>query len=215
MAKVSGILIRTPLSRIVEEGHIYFMLAYIQGTIISRGAASLIVRAGDLGYRIFVPEDSMIKKNIGDDIALFLHQHIRENAEELYGFSTEEEYMLFEHLLSVSGVGPKSALAVLRIASVPDIISAIGQGDPTLLKKVSGIGTKTAERIVVELKATFQGLSPMQQASTQNVSAHEELIDALVRMGYARVQAQRIVQAIPGDLKTVEEKLTYALRNIA
>ena len=190
------------------------MLAYIHGTIISRSPASVIVRAGDLGYRIFVTEDTGMKKNIGDEVEFLLYQYMRENAEELYGFASEEEYILFEHLISVSGVGPKSALAVLKIASVSDVSSAIAQGNASLLKKVSGIGTKTAERIVVELKNTFQAMAPI-QSTTQTAGDQEELVDALIRMGYARAQAVRAVQKIPLTLETVEEKLTYALKSIA
>ncbi|MDP2631057.1 MAG: Holliday junction branch migration protein RuvA [Candidatus Uhrbacteria bacterium] len=190
------------------------MLAYIQGTIIFLDSHSLIVRAGDLGYRIFVTEDTRMKSTLGDEAAFFLHQHIRENAEELYGFSSQQEFELFEHLISVSGVGPKSALSVLKLASVEDIISAIACGDAGLLKKVSGIGAKTAERIVVELKQSFQGRAVSHNGLEEKGGDVDDLIDALIRLGYARAQARAAVQSIPGSLETSEEKITYALRNI-
>ncbi len=190
------------------------MLAYIQGIIIFLDSHSLIVRAGDLGYRIFVTEDTRLKSVLGDEAAFFLHQHIRENAEELYGFSSPQEFELFEHLLSVSGVGPKSALSVLRLASVEDIISAIACGDAGLLKKVSGIGAKTAERIVVELKQSFQGRAVTRNVSEEKNSADDDLIDGLIHLGYARAQARAAVQSIPKSLETTEEKIKYALRSI-
>lgn len=190
------------------------MLAYIQGTIIFHDAHSLIVRAGDLGYRIFVTEDTRLKCALGDEVAFFLHQHIRENSEELYGFSSQREFELFEDLLAVSGVGPKSALSVLRIASVEDIIAAIACGDSALLKKVSGIGVKTAERIVVELKQAFQGRVVLRSGFEEKDSDANDIIDGLVHLGYARAQARAAVQSIPESLETTEEKIKYALRSI-
>lgn len=190
------------------------MLAYIQGTIIFLDSHSLIVRAGDLGYRIFVTEDTRLKCALGDEVSFFLHQHIRENSEELYGFSSQREFELFEHLISVSGVGPKSALLVLRIASVEDIISAIACGDAGLLKKVSGIGAKTAERIIVELKQSFQGSVVSRNGFEEKNSDVDDLIDGLVHLGYARAQARAAVQSIPESLETTEEKIKYALRSI-
>lgn len=191
------------------------MLAYIQGIIIFLDSHSLIVRAGDLGYRIFVTDDTRMKSTLGMEVEFFLHQHIRENAEELYGFSSQEEYELFEHLLSVSGVGPKSALAVLKIAPAEEVAAAIGQGDAGLLKKVSGIGTKTAERIVLELKGTFQGRMASQKLNREKNIDHDDLVDALVRLGYSRVQAKSAVQSIPQSLEVMEERLKYALHCIA
>ncbi|MBI4599874.1 Holliday junction branch migration protein RuvA [Candidatus Uhrbacteria bacterium] len=190
------------------------MLAFIQGTIIFLDVHSLIVRAGDLGYRIFVTDDTRAKSVLGEDAAFFLHQHIRENTEELYGFVLQEEYELFEHLLSVSGVGPKSALAVLRVAPAQDIMSAIASGDAGLLKKVAGIGTKTAERIVLELKQAFQDRAHGPAVRNENDAEHDDLVDALMRLGCSRAEARSAILAIPPSLETLEEKLTCALRCI-
>ncbi len=190
------------------------MLAYIHGTVIFLDAHSLIVRTGDLGYRIFVPEDTRAKSMLGAEVSFFLHQHIRENAEELYGFSLQEEYELFHHLISVSGVGPKSALSVLKIASVVDIVSAIGRGDAGLLKKVSGIGTKTAERIVLELKQIFHEYAGPQAFQVEQTGMNDDLTDALIRLGYSRTQAQEAVRSIPVAIQVMEERLKYALRSI-
>lgn len=193
---------------------IFSMLAFIHGTVIFLDTHSLIVRTGDVGYRIFVPEDTRAKSTLGAEVSFFLHQHIRENTEELYGFSSQEEYELFEHLISVSGVGPKSALSVLKVATVADIVSAIGRGDAGLLKKVSGIGTKTAMRIVLELKEIFHAYASPQVFDTRHTLMNDDLIDALIRLGYSRTQAQEAVRSIPDTIEVMEEKLKYALRSI-
>lgn len=177
---------------------------------------SIIVRAGDLGYRLFVAESSRTRMALGDALSFFLYHYKREHEDELYGFVSYEEYALFQRLISVSGVGPKSALLVLACATPADIIGAIGAGDSSLLKKVSGIGVKTAERIIVELKGVYAG-SAAQPSSTISARCdeHDDLIDALIRLGYSRSSAGVVVQSLPANLETMEEKLKYALRSIA
>jgi Holliday junction DNA helicase RuvA len=189
------------------------MLAYIQGVVIYADTQSVIVRAGDLGYRVHITDRARAAISCGDEVSFFLHQHIREHAEELYGFAVQEEYILFQRLISVSGVGPKSALSVLAIAPTADIISAIVSGDAALLKKVSGIGSKTAERIVLELKNGFAGVAHPSSLEGGDVGTqYDDLANVLIHMGYSRTQAHRAVREVPSTIESLEDKIKYALR---
>lgn len=191
------------------------MLATIRGKIILKELSAVIVDTHDIGYRVFVVPSFLASAVLEEPVLLFLYHHVREQGAELYGFSTHEEYTVFSHLVSVSGVGPKTALQVFALAPVRDIVSAIGRGDADLLKKVSGIGTKTAERIVVELKSKFQ-FNAIQNPSSPIATEDEDIIDALVRLGYAAHEARIAVrESDSGHSSTPEEKLKRALRHLS
>ena len=188
------------------------MLAFFRGSILSTGEASIIVEVHDIGYRVFVPEELLRINKVGDTIELHLHQHIRENALELYGFRDRGSLILFERLISVSGVGPKTALSVLSVASLEAITHAIASGDSSLLKRVSGIGTKTAERIVVELKNILKThiIVPQGESPLDN-----DILDALINLGYPTNRAREAVQAIPTTIIGEQQRLRAALQNLS
>lgn len=186
------------------------MIGYLEGTLLRRDHENAIVLVAGVGYRVCVLERmSTIKE--GSACALYIFSYNRDGATELYGFSNHDDGELFEQLLSVSGVGPKSALAVLRLADAEDIRSAIVQGNADLLKKVSGIGSKTAERIVVELRGT---LHVHTNGDSHLLQGDEEIADALVRLGYSRAIARDAVSRIPQTAQTPEEKIKEALKRI-
>ena len=135
------------------------MIAYLVGTIKYKGSKSIILNVNNVGYEIFVIEPVLEKVKLDEEKDFFVHTYVREDALSLYGFESPEEKRFFELLISISGVGPKSALQTLSIARLSEIKKAILRDDPSLLKKVSGIGTKTAERIVVELKNKLNDFS--------------------------------------------------------
>ena len=128
------------------------MIAYLKGKIINKGQGFIILGVRDVGYKVHVNPTQYAEISIKQDLELYTYQHVREDMLGLYGFKGLEDLEMFELLLSISGVGPKSALGVLAIANVADIKDSIAQGDSSLLTKVSGIGKKTAERIVLELR---------------------------------------------------------------
>ena len=129
-----------------------FMIAYLNGTIINKGKGFAIIRVSDVGYKVFLNPTMLAEIVVGQELELYTHQYVREDSLDLFGFSSVSELELFELLISVSGVGPKSALGVLSVAGPEDIKNSIMRGDSHLLTKVSGIGKKTAERIVLELR---------------------------------------------------------------
>ncbi|MBI4276738.1 Holliday junction branch migration protein RuvA [Candidatus Uhrbacteria bacterium] len=171
------------------------MIAALQGLVQTRGKNFLVLDVHGVGYRVFVPPSLLVTTKDGATLTLWTHTHVREEALELYGFAESDALALFEQLLGVSGVGPKTALGVLSIASPREIRQAIASGDASVLTKVSGIGKKTAERIVVELKEKT-GL-----ADGGDVGEVGEAIDALVGLGYSEQQARDAVRAVQGKQK--------------
>lgn len=187
------------------------MLAFLRGTILSLKDMSIVVDVHDLGYAVSVPGQTLFTKKVGDAVELFLYEQIREDSHDLYGFETRDELYVFEKLVSVSGVGPKTALNALNSTSAQSIKSAIVRGDAGLLKTVSGIGAKTAERITVELRGVFQSKLDEHVSSGDDT----ELIEALIGLGYSPRDAQGALREIPRSLHSVEERLKAALKHLS
>ncbi len=191
------------------------MIATIEGIIKIKKENFLILENNGLGYKIFVSLNLLLDCKQGAQLKLFTHQHVREDALQLFGFKTWEEVELFEKLISISGVGPKTGLNVFSIASVVDIKSAIVNEDPSILKKVSGIGAKTAERIVLELKnkiSILVGQAGIKTAEELNVDS--DVIDALVSLGYSSRQAQEALRNIDAKQKNSSEIIKETLKNL-
>lgn len=192
------------------------MIAYIKGTIKNKGIGYVIVLTDALGYKVYVNEGVYSEVDIGQAVEFYTYHNVREDALDLYGFINLEQLELFELLLSISGVGPKSALGVLNIAKVGDIKESIARGDSGLLTKVSGIGKKTAERVVLELREKVGSLSSLRMSggSSGGFSASSDEIDALVALGYSVQQAREALGKIDPKIKGSGERIKAALRNI-
>ncbi|HMB26300.1 MAG TPA: Holliday junction branch migration protein RuvA [Patescibacteria group bacterium] len=191
------------------------MISYIKGQVKFKEKDFIILENNDIGYKIFVPSELLIKLEPEEEIKLFTFQNVKEDALDLFGFMRWEELRLFEQLISVSGVGPKTALAVFAEAEVEDIVSAIVNGDPSILKKVSGIGAKTAERLILELKNKVSAsVSVADLKSAEDLGADSEAVEALVALGYSAGQANQALKKVDKNLKDVGEKVRQALRNI-
>lgn len=165
------------------------MIASLTGTIQRIEKNFIVLDVHGVGYRVFVSSLVLATVREGSAVTLSTHTHVREDALDLYGFLDQDALVLFEELLGVSGVGPKTALGVLSLASPKEVRHAIASGDPSVLTKVSGIGKKTAERIVVELKGKVGVVSG---GPGNNVL---EAIDALMHLGYSERDARAAVQA--------------------
>jgi Holliday junction DNA helicase RuvA len=189
------------------------MLAYISGKILQKGKGYLIVENGQIGYQVFVAAGVWTDVNRGDTAAFYLHHNVKEDAQDLYGFKTFAELEFFKLLISISGVGPKSALGVLALASVDELKASIAQGDPSLLDKVSGIGKKTAERIVLELKNKIAGLAPL-EGGTGAMSVNSDEIDALIALGYSLQQAREALNQIDKKITDSGQRIRAALKRI-
>jgi Holliday junction DNA helicase RuvA len=188
------------------------MIASVTGRLEARGANYLILSVGGVGLRVFVPTVHLDRwSRPGQEVMLHTYLHVRESELTLYGFPDAEERSLFEMLISVSGIGPKLALAVLSSLSPNALRAAIAQGRTEMLNRVPGIGDKTARRLIFHLqdKVTLQ-MGPA--AVPMLTDADAEVISALTSLGYSVVEAQAAVQRLPRDEEMpIGERLRQAL----
>ena len=190
------------------------MISYLSGNIIAKGKNFIIINVGQIGYQVFVSPLFFSELNTGQDLEVYTYQHIREDALDLYGFRSLEELEMFELLLSISGIGPKSALGAMSIASVSDLKKTIAHGDPSLLTKVSGIGKKTAERVVLELKEKVGAMDFDKEMSGRGNTASGEEIDALIALGYNMQEAREALRKVDPGIKGSSERIKSALKMI-
>jgi len=190
------------------------MISFLQGKIISnRNGQVTILTSGGVGYSVFATLAGLEKWTINNEEAILTYLVVRENAMELYGFIDEEERDLFLRLIQVSGVGPKTALHILSLGTTEEISSAIARGDLNYLTKISGIGRKTAERILVELKDKI--LSMLGGEKDREVGGVlGDVVDGLIALGYQASVAREVVKKIDPQGKTTEQILKEALQNI-
>lgn len=177
------------------------MIAYLRGSILSKGKDHAIIIVGDIGYKVYAPGPNLDQLPIGQIATLFTHDHIREDARDLFGFTDAADLTLFEKLISVSGVGPKMAMTVLALGS-NRVRDAISKGDVGTLTSASGVGKKTAQKIVLDLK----GVLSEQGVTTADMDA----VEALRRLGYSATEARDALTMVTGA--TSEEKIKEALK---
>ena len=172
----------------------------------------MVVVVHNIGYKVFVGQRVAEQLNEGEEVMLHTHQYLRENASELYGFLSHDEVDFFKRLIDLSDVGPKSALNILDIASLEDLLLAIRQGQAKLLTKASGIGPRIAERIVVELKDKIDFALP-QTPQAPKASKQIEAIEALEGLGFTTTEAREALRQVPADVKSTAEIVKLALRS--
>lgn len=189
------------------------MISYLKGTILAKGQGYVILDVNNVGYRIHVSPPIFAETIIGEPREFYLHEHVREDALDLYGFKSMGEMEFFELLLSISGVGPKSALGVISIASPQEVKESIAHGDPHLLTKVSGIGKKTAERIVLELRDKVAHISIAGKRDESGARSDE--IDALIALGYSLGQAREALRGVEAGVKDSGERIRAALKHLS
>lgn len=179
------------------------MIASLRGLVVGRGADHVVVEVGGVGYKVFVP-----RHPTRNEVHLHTHQVVREDGAFLYGFETREELELFEMLIAVSGVGPKAALALLATASPAELAGAIAAGDAALLARAPGVGKKTAERLIVDLRSKVGGVGRGPAALPG-----DELAAALIGLGYSAAEATEALRHAPAaGAASAEERLAAALR---
>ncbi len=190
------------------------MIAWLEGRVLKRGKDYLIINVGGIGLKAFAPVPLLAQARVGELLAVHTHLHVRENELNLFAFSSEEELATFELLLTVSGVGPRTALSALSAISVDALRLAIAQEQPALLSRIPGVGKRTAEKIVVELKDKLPAIE-VPEGLAALTEADAEVIDALTALGYSVIEAQRAVQALPREITDVAERLRLALSRFA
>ena len=189
------------------------MIAKIEGQISYIGNRFLIVDVSGVGYKLFVTNEAISLSKVEESIKLWVHTAVRENSIDLYGFLDIEELSFFELLLDVSGIGPKSALSTLSVAPVSTLRKAIASGDTTYLNKVSGIGRKTAEKIIIELKDKLKEYEG-DIATSQVMQEERDILEALRTLGYSQDEAREAIKKIPSNMTVMNNRLKEALKII-
>ena len=188
------------------------MISKLTGAVAEKDSDYLIIEVGGIGYKVNVSPDVVAKAKEKEEISLFTYLAVRENSLDLYGFLGKGELVFFELLVSVSGIGPKGALGVLSQATPIQLETSITTGDCSILTKVSGIGEKTAERIILELKNKIGKISSLQGTASKVSNVDVETIEALLALGYSQRDAQEALREIGSKTKNVNEKVKRALK---
>lgn len=186
------------------------MIAQINGKVIQKSDKYIAVQTNGIGYLLYVTNDLLAKLDLGKEISLWTHLIVREDVLDLYGFETIDEKVFFEMLISVSGIGPRSALSILSLAPMETIKKAIASSDTSYLTKVSGIGKKTAEKIVIELRDKLASLG--HSDSTGVLRGESDVIEALQALGYSLNDARNAIKEIPETITNTNDRIKEALK---
>lgn len=190
------------------------MIAHVRGVVAEKFAGSVIVDVGGVGYEIAVPAGDYDSVRLEEEIKFYTYHHVREQAEELFGFSSLAAKKLFELLVSVQGVGPKAALAILSLGTAEMVRNAVASSDSAFIAGASGVGKKTADRVVVDLSdkvglPTYSGhaATPVQT----ELDTSDEALEALIALGYTLADATKALEGVDTNLST-SQRVTQALR---
>jgi holliday junction DNA helicase RuvA len=185
------------------------MYQYFKGELKEVGLNYCVVEVGGVGYRLEMGVAALARlaEKTGQQVKIFTLAKIREEDLFLYGFISEEELLLFRQLISVSGIGPKSALSILSLGAAEDLSAAIEKADVDYISRANGVGKKTAQRLIVELKGKLV-------EGTGGSAVDRELEQALRSLGYNKAEYQELLKKMPAKLKTIEEKLGWMLKSI-
>jgi|SRR3989344_5275260 len=186
------------------------MISFIEGKVITLSAKYLIVFTNGLGYKIAVAPGILAKARKDESVSLFTHLVVREDALELFGFETKDELEFFETLISISGIGPRSALGIIGIAPIATLKRGIAGGDLSYLTKVSGIGKKTAEKIILELRDKIKS-----DKEGPELKIEVDALEALYSLGYSKEEAREALKKVPDAIAGTEARVKEALKVLA
>lgn len=182
------------------------MIAYVSGDVIARASDHVVVDVHGVGYKVFVP-----RQPSNNAVTLHTHHVVRDDAQQLYGFETREELALFEMLITVPNVGPRAALSLLSVSRPAALAAAIASGDVAALARAPGVGKKTAERLILDLKGKIARGGPEREPA--GMPLDDEAAAALQALGYTAAEALSALRGVPGaGTAPTEERVTAALR---
>jgi Holliday junction DNA helicase RuvA len=180
------------------------MIARLNGILIEKSPPLIVVDCAGVGYEVEVPMSTFYNlPEVGAKINLLTYMVVREDAQLLYGFGTEQEKSTFKQLLKVNGIGAKSALSILSGVSIEDLVQAVNMQEVSMLTRIPGIGKKTAERLLLELKDKF-GVAGVTFANNQPKSASHDVLNALIALGYNDREAMLAVKQLPADISVTD-----------
>lgn len=185
------------------------MFGYLEGEVFNLRPTKAIITVGGIGFVVNSTINCLEKIKVGTKAKFWIHTAVRESSIDLYGFETEDELRVFELLLTISGVGPKSALTIIGVAGINAIEEAVAGGDTGALTKISGIGKKTAERIVVELNGKL-----VARNETKTATKNTDVYDALLSLGYREREIQDAIRSLPKEIEGTNERIKYVLKNL-
>ncbi len=189
------------------------MISYLEGKILDKNEKFFVVDVSGVGYKIFSHSGILEKiPENGQNVKIWTHLYVREDAMDLYGFLNKEELEFFEILISISGIGPRSALGILEVAPVSSLKQAIVSEDETFFTKVSGIGKKTAQRLILELKSKLSKTVVLEKGG--GFKEMGDAFEALVTLGYRQSDVRRVLNELPKDVKSMEAKVREALKRL-
>lgn len=183
------------------------MIAYIEGQVIQKEPKYFVIFTGGIGYKIYATFETIEKRKLQDDIKLFIYHAIREDAQDLFGFETKEDKATFELLIGVSGIGPKTALGILNVTTVESLRRAVTTNDSSHLIKVSGIGKKNAEKIVLELKGKLG-----EGEDALSLKDEVDALEALKSLGFGHKEARETLRSLPANITSTESRIKEALK---
>lgn len=188
------------------------MIAYLNGKILKKTGKEVILETGNIGYLVHLPVNLLAEVAENSTQSFFIHTHVREDMLDLYGFSNFEDLSFFKTLLGISGIGPKVASDILSVPS-EKIKTAILNEDLAAIQKIKGVGPKSAKRIILELKGKLVSDNNDREASGLNWQINNDVIDALMKLGYQKHQIMRVLNNLPEEIKEAEEIITYFLKH--
>lgn len=181
------------------------MIAHVLGIVAEKFGSSVIVDVHDIGYEVQVPASDFDQALLGEQVKFYTYHHIREQSQELFGFSSLAAKKLFELLITVQGVGPKAALSILSVGTSEDVRNAIANGDSAYVAKANGVGKKIAERVVVDLSDKVGlAVTVAHSSGVASVPAGDEALEALMALGYSLNDAITALETVPKDIPTAE-----------
>lgn len=190
------------------------MIAFVEGEVILTGEKFVILDAGGVGYRIFASPETLRKiPEKGQKIKVFTHLYQREDTQELYGFLHLAELEFFETLIQISGIGPKSGLGIMSVAPLDALKKAIASSDTSYLTRVSGIGRKTAEKIILELREKLAGKG-ISSVDAPELKEETDALDALISLGYTQSEARESLARVSKDIRGASARVKEALRQL-
>lgn len=188
------------------------MIAHISGKIVEKFAGSVIVDVAGVGYEVIVPTNEFERAVLGDDIKFYTYHNITDRSQELFGFSSLAAKKLFELLITVQGIGPRAGIAIMSLGETEDVRNSIACEDAKFIQKASGVGKKSAERVILDLKDKVRMAISKHNSVGTNISlASDEALEALIALGFNLNDATKALEQIPRDLPT-EERITLALK---
>jgi holliday junction DNA helicase ruvA len=188
------------------------MIAHISGKIVEKFAGSVIVDVAGVGYEVIVPSNEFERVILGDDIKFYTYHNITDRSQELFGFSSLAAKKLFELLITVQGIGPRAGVAIMSLGETEDVRNSIACEDVKFIQKASGVGKKSAERVILDLKDKVgMAISKPDGVGDSIILASDEALEALIALGFNLNDATKALEQIPRDLPT-EERITLALK---